>query len=70
MSLSVGQIQLQEAYKELRLKWAEARSYWDDAMSRDFEQQHIAPLERQIKAALAAMEQLGEVVWQARRDCE
>ena len=70
MSLGVGQVQLQEAYKELRLRWANAHEQWDDAMSRDFEQQHVAPLERQVRSAVSAMEQLGELVWQARRECE
>jgi hypothetical protein len=70
VSLGVGQVQLQEAYKELRLRWADARSQWDDAMSRDFGEQHVDPLERYVRSAVSAMEQLSELVWQARRECE
>lgn len=70
MSLSVGQVRIREAYKTLLIQWSQAREQWDDGVSREFEQNHIAPLEKAIKSAMAGMESLGEQVWRAQRECE
>lgn len=61
---------LQEAMKKLQIKWERARRDWDDEMTRRFDEQYIAPLKPRVKASLAAISRVGEVVGQARRECE
>ena len=70
LSTKVAQANLHDAAKELRFKWARARSEWDDAASRRFEAEVLQPLEPAIVAALKAMEHVNELMTQARRDCE
>lgn len=70
MSTKVAQANLNDAAKELRFKWARARSEWDDAASRRFETEVLQPLEPAIVAALKAIEHVNELMTQARRDCE
>ena len=70
MSLSVGQVRLQDAYKVLKTKWRATKTEWDDPMSRDFEEQHLAMLDQQVRAAIAGMEDVAEQLWRARRECE
>ena len=39
-------------------------------MSRKFEEGFLVPLDRAAKPALQAMEQMGELLARARRECE
>ena len=70
MSISTGQVRLQDAFKVLKTKWRAAKIEWDDPMSRDFEEQHLAHLDMQVRAAISAMENVAELIRRARRECE
>ncbi len=70
MSVKVAQSNLTDAIKELKFRWERARSEWDDHASHRFEREVIAPLEPMVIAALKAMEQVGELSMQVRRECE
>jgi hypothetical protein len=70
MSFTVGHTQLQDALKELMIRWERTKQKWDDQKSREFEEEMIAPLKPRIKATLAALERVGSVAAQARRECE
>ena len=70
MSITVGHTQLQDALKDLATRWERVKLHWEDEQSRQFEQDFIAPLKPKIKATLAALERVGSVVGQARRECE
>ena len=69
MSLSVGRTRLMNSLKELRQRWDKAERLWDDPVSKEFEQEFIAPLEGNVRAAVAAMENMYVIVCQARKEC-
>ena len=61
---------LTKAFKELMLRWAETKGQWNDARSEQFEQQYLFELENDLRQAGSAMDQIGILINQARRDCE
>lgn len=69
MDLTSAQARLNKAYKHLRLRWEETRHTWRDTTAANFERDHLDPLEPRILAALSALERLGGILQQARRDC-
>jgi uncharacterized protein YukE len=60
---------LQHALKHLREQWDIAQESWDDATSRDFEKNHIVPMEQHAKHAIIGMEKLSEVLGSIRAQC-
>lgn len=69
MSMNTAQNRLKQAAKELNIHWETARSSWDDTMSRRFHESHLAPLEPTIRASVAAMEKMSELLAKARQEC-
>jgi hypothetical protein len=61
---------LAKAMKELMLRWQETRAGWDDVRSEEFEKQYLFELESHLRAAGTAMDTVGVLINQARRDCE
>jgi len=61
---------LTKAFKELLLRWAETRAQWDDVQAEQFEQTYLRNLESDLKVAGSAMDQIGILLHQVRRDCE
>ena len=70
LSTKVAQANITDAVKDLRFRWERARSEWDDAASRRFEKDVLAPLEPMVVAAMKALEHVNELMIQVRRDCE
>lgn len=60
---------LSKAMKELMLRWTDVRSNWDDAQARAFEETYLRNLEADLRMAAAAMDQVGQMLQQVRRDC-
>ena len=69
MGVQDGRAQLGKAMKELWLRWAEAQSGWNDVMSRNFEKDRLRVLEADMRSATAAMEHMGQILQQVKRDC-
>jgi hypothetical protein len=69
MGVSEGRAQLDKAMKELRLRWLEAHAQWNDAVSKEFEDKYIAPLELDHHSATSAMDHMAILLGQAQRDC-
>ena len=69
MSLTVGKTKLVQSLKELMLRWEKTKSNWDDPMSADLERTVLEPLEPKVRAAVTAMEKMGEMLARAKRDC-
>jgi hypothetical protein len=75
MSLATSRARLQGALKELRAHWDqaktkwEAKTKWDDPMSREFEKRYLAPLEPMVRNTISAMDKMDGILAQARRDC-
>ena len=61
---------LAKAYKELMLRWQETRAQWDDAQAEQFEEAVLRTLEADLRTANNAMDQMGILLHQVRRDCE
>jgi hypothetical protein len=69
MSLSTGRYQLYSALETLRLHWDDVRPRWSDAVRQVFEEQYWSEIEPRVNGALAAMDRLGQVLGQLRREC-
>ncbi len=61
---------LKHAAAELREHWLDAKTYWTDQVSRDFEKNHLQQLPAQITLAVAAVQQLAELLEQAEKELE
>ncbi|HYO11534.1 MAG TPA: hypothetical protein VER17_21400 [Tepidisphaeraceae bacterium] len=61
---------LAKAFKELMLRWADTRASWDDVRAEEFEKQYLQQLESDLRTTGSAMDQMGVLLSQARRDCE
>ena len=55
--------------KTLLERWDATRDQWDDKVARDFEKNHLLPLEQQVEHALRGMDKLGEILTKVRSDC-
>ncbi|MHC5001992.1 MAG: hypothetical protein ACYTJ0_02615 [Planctomycetota bacterium] len=69
MSLSSARTQLKGSFSDLKIKWDQTRETWDDPMSRAFEKEFIEPFERLSHSAIAAMDEMLEVLTRIQRDC-
>jgi hypothetical protein len=70
MGLHEARGNLAKAYKDLMLKWGETKATWDDAQSRQFEEQYLRELASNLRVAGSAIDQMGTLVHQVKRDCE
>jgi len=68
-NLTTGRGRLNMGLKDLRLRWDQTQTEWNDAARRDFEENHYAPLEPLIQATLRGMDRLSAVLHQMQRDC-
>ena len=70
MSVSSGHAKLQRASKDLLARWNGTRLFWRDDVSRKFDQNHLTPLLKKLRAAQEAMSHMDAILNQVRRDCE
>lgn len=69
MSLTAGRNRIEYAMRDLMIKWAEATEKWDDVKAREIHDRHLILLEPKVRAALAAMEKMEDLLAKAKRDC-
>ena len=69
MSMVTAKAQLTKATKKLLLKWDDANEHWDDPVSRGIEKKHIDPLRASVRSAVAAMDNMGELLARAEQEC-
>jgi hypothetical protein len=67
--MSAGSARLKHAMKTLREHWDATREFWDDGVAREFEKNHLMPLDQQVEHALRGMDKLSEVLQKVRQDC-
>ena len=60
---------LDKAMKDLTIRWNEARSQWDDAVAREFEEKHLKPLLIDLRTATAAMDQMAALLNVIHSEC-
>jgi hypothetical protein len=64
-----GSTKLTYAIKNLRKHWEIAKVHWQDQVAKDFEANHLAPLETRVNAVIRGMDKLAEVTAKVKRDC-
>jgi hypothetical protein len=67
--MSAGAARLKHAMKTLNDRWDLTRELWDDHVARDFEKNHLYPLDSQVEHALHGMDKLAEVLSKVRNEC-
>lgn len=60
---------LAHTLREILDRWDVTKETWNDAVRRDFEAHHLAPLEGAVKVASSGMSDLADVLQKCRRDC-
>jgi len=70
MSARTSAARLLLAMKELSLEWDQTRASWRDVKSREFEENFLTELPLDIGRAVAAMEEIEDVLRTIRKDCE
>lgn len=67
--LTTGTGQLRDALAVLERAWLDTREKWNDANAQNIEENHLAPLGRDLSLAFPAIEQLAAVLDKAGREC-
>jgi hypothetical protein len=67
--LSAGAAKLELAMKTFRTTFAGIDPQWTDAARRDFQENHLAPMEPNVKKMLAATARLADLMAAAQRQC-
>ncbi len=70
MSARVGATNLEEAVKELSLKWDRTRQYWRDAKAIEFERTYLEKLPQVLMRAKTIIEEADLLLRKIRSDCE
>jgi len=70
MSAIDSRAKLVMAGKKLLAEWHQTREVWRDENARQFEKKYMEPLEVHIRAALLAMERMGNALESAHHDCK
>lgn len=67
--MGAGSARLLHSQKTLRERWDEVKEQWSDQVARDFEKNHLLPLDQQTSLAIRGMDKLAEVLHKIRQDC-
>lgn len=67
--MGAGSARLIFSQKTLRERWDEVKEQWSDQVARDFEKNHLLPLDHQTSQAIRGMDKLAEVLHKIRQDC-
>jgi hypothetical protein len=70
MNLSGSKSRLMGITKELSLRWSEAKNYWRDAKTLEFERRYMQELLVQVEKTITVIEKLDELLKKVRNDCE
>jgi hypothetical protein len=70
MGMQDGRARIGKTLKELMAHWRETHSQWNDSTSATFESRFLTPLEVDSRQAVSAMEGMGQILQQIKRDCE
>ena len=70
MNLNANKSRLAAATRELVLQWEQAKNYWRDQRSEEFEKKYLQELFAYSDKAVLTIEKLDEVLKKVRSDCE
>ncbi|MBI1904138.1 MAG: hypothetical protein HYS13_23835 [Planctomycetia bacterium] len=60
---------LRKALVALRQRWDETKTHWHDTASQNFQEEHLAELEKHCQAAAEQIEQIAHVLGKICADC-
>ncbi len=69
MGLYEGRGNLSKGMNELGQKWRDAKGEWRDEVAGQFEEKYIAPIDRDLRSALAAMDHMATLLSRIRSEC-
>ncbi len=69
MSLMDSKGALSRATKDLLAKWSSVKEVWSDAQSQEFERVYLVQIEQDVRGALAAMDQMNQILQKLTNDC-
>jgi hypothetical protein len=70
MGLQESRAKIGSAIRDLRSAWLNTKVYWNDSNSEKFEEEFLEPMEMDVRTAVIAMDQMGVLLSQIRRQCE
>jgi hypothetical protein len=70
MSLNASKSRLSGTTRELSLQWEQAKNYWRDQKSAEFEKKYLDELFAHADKTVLIIEKLDEVLKKVRSDCE
>lgn len=70
MSAQTALAKISRGRKDLAVAWEMLRRQWRDEQAQRFEKDIIQNLDTDLRQATAGLEQLNEVIRQAKRDCQ
>ena len=68
--LDSGVSRLQKSVRRINERWAATKEYWNDQVSREFEEEFLQPIVPRIKLTLAAVHTMAELFHDAESECE
>ena len=68
--MSASQNRLMALTNNLRAEWEQAKSYWNDAKSREFEDRFLQELFPAVNQAISNIESLERTLQKIHSDCE
>jgi hypothetical protein len=69
MGVQEGHGVLTKAMHDLLAQWQELRTTWDDAVAREFEEKYLVPLQKDLRTAAGAMDQMAVLMHKIHNDC-
>jgi hypothetical protein len=69
MSVQNSRAAISKAVQELLVRWLQTRGEWDDVVAERFEKDFLEPIQQDLKPAGTAMDTMGGLIAQMRRDC-
>jgi hypothetical protein len=70
MNLNASKSRLASSTRELALQWEQAKNFWRDQKSAEFEKKYLEELFLYSDKAVMVIEKLDEVLKKVRSDCE
>lgn len=70
MNLNANKSRLASATRELSQQWEQAKNYWRDQKSAEFEKKYLEELFVLSDKAVLVIEKLDELLKKVRSDCE
>ena len=69
MSLSDSKARMMSAHRDLMNAWFRVSEAWHDDTARHFKERSVEPVERQLRSAMNALDQMEETLRRVRNEC-